>query len=73
MEKSTQNIRYKLQDGYAFVRNLKGDGVIDACFGRRAEKKVARVFEAINDDSTFSGVWDELILIKGADFTFKSN
>lgn len=69
---STNDLRADVNNGYCFVRNLQGTGVVDALVPEKKEKEVYEVIEK-NKHLGFTAVWQALINVKGVSFNYQSN
>lgn len=69
---TTQTIRAEVQNGYCYVRNMDGDGVIDALVPEKKEVEVYKVIER-SKHLPFSQVWSALIQVKGVRFNHQTN
>jgi len=70
--KSTSEIRSEVKDGYAYIRNINGEGVIDALLNEKQMKKVTDIIQSVTSEN-FSKVWDMVNSIKGVRFDYRSN
>jgi hypothetical protein len=72
MKKVTKYIRAEINQDYIFVRNLKGNGIIDAVMPENKIKTVENILKNVENE-TFSQVWAMLIGIKKVRFEYKNN
>lgn len=70
--KSTSKIRAEVKNNYVYVRNLEGNGVIDAILNSKTSKIVSDKLQQVTNEN-FSLVWDLLLNIKGVRFDYSKN